>query len=46
MYSTKDFEKLWFRYKTDGEPTGQSIERYCMKMGVPYSKRPRFRLVP
>lgn len=38
MYSTKVFEKLWFRYKTDGEPTGQSIERYCMKMGVPYKQ--------
>ena len=38
MYSTKDFEKLWFRYKTEGEPTGQSIERYCMKMGVPYKQ--------
>ena len=25
MNSVKDFEKLWFLYKTEGEPKGMSI---------------------
>ncbi len=36
MFKTQDFEKLWYRYKSEGEPNGLSIERYCMMNGVPY----------
>ena len=25
MFSEKDFEKLWFLYKTEGEPKGVSV---------------------
>ena len=25
MFSEKDFERLWFLYKTEGEPKGVSI---------------------
>ena len=25
MFSEKDFERLWFLYKTEGEPQGVSI---------------------
>lgn len=38
MFKTQDFEKLWFGYKTEGEPNSMSIERYCMMKGVPYSQ--------
>ncbi len=36
MFKTQDFEKLWYRYKSEGEPNSLSIERYCMMQGVPY----------
>ena len=36
MYSASDFEKLWFLYKTDGEPQGVSINDFCLRQGVPY----------
>lgn len=36
MYSAIDFEKLWFLYKTDGEPQGVSINDFCLRQGVPY----------
>ena len=36
MYSASDFEKLWFLYKTDGEPQGLSINDFCLRQGVPY----------
>ena len=26
MYSDKDFQTFWFRYKTEGEPHGISIK--------------------
>ena len=26
MFSEKDFERLWFLYKTEGEPNGVSIK--------------------
>lgn len=38
MFKTQDFEKLWYRYKSEGEPNGLSIERYCMMQGVPYNQ--------
>ncbi len=38
MFKTQDFEKLWYRYKSEGEPNGLSIERYCMMQGVPYQQ--------
>lgn len=36
MYSSSDFEKLWFLYKTEGEPQGISINSFCLTHGVPY----------
>jgi len=36
MYSSSDFEKLWFLYKTEGEPKGISINTFCLRQGVPY----------
>lgn len=38
MYSASDFEKLWFLYKTEGEPKGISINSFCLKQGVPYEQ--------
>lgn len=38
MFKTQDFEKLWYRYKSEGEPNSLSIERYCMMQGVPYQQ--------
>ena len=29
MYSASDFEKLWFLYKTEGEPKGISLSSFC-----------------
>ena len=28
MFSEKDFERLWFLYKTEGEPKGVSINSF------------------
>lgn len=36
MYSSSDFEKLWFLYKTEGEPKGISINSFCLTQGVAY----------
>ena len=36
MYSSSDFEKLWFLYKTEGEPKGISINSFCLTHGVTY----------
>lgn len=36
MYSSSEFEKLWFHYKTEGEPKGISINSFCLTHGVPY----------
>ena len=36
MYSASDYEKLWFLYKTEGEPKGISINSFCINQGVPY----------
>ena len=38
MYSASDFEKLWFLYKTEGEPKGMSINSFCLQRGVPYNE--------
>ena len=34
MYSDKDFQTFWFRYKTEGEPHGISINSFCINQGV------------
>lgn len=36
--SNNDFEKLWFLYKTEGEPNQISINEFCIKQGVEYTK--------
>lgn len=38
MYSDKDFLTFWFRYKTEGEPYGISINSFCINQGVPYKQ--------
>lgn len=38
MYSDKDFQTFWFRYKTEGEPHGISINSFCVNQGVPYKQ--------
>jgi hypothetical protein len=38
MYSSSDFEKVWFLYKTEGEPKGISINAFCENQGVPYEQ--------
>ena len=38
MYSASDFEKLWFLYKTEGEPKGISLNSFCASHGVPYTQ--------
>lgn len=31
MISSKDFEKLWFLYQTEGASSGVSINSFCMQ---------------
>ena len=38
MNSSIDFEKVWFLYKTEGEPKGMSINAFCVAQGVPYTQ--------
>ena len=38
MISNSDFEKLWFLYKTEGEPKGVSINAFCISRGVNYNE--------
>ena len=38
MYSSSDFEKFWFLYKTEGEPNGISINAFCVSNGIPYTQ--------
>ena len=38
MYSDKDFQTFWFRYKTEGEPHGISINFFYINQGVPYKQ--------
>ena len=37
MFSEKNFEKLWFLYKTEGEPKGVSINSFCISNNIPYT---------
>ncbi len=37
-FSSKDFEKLWFLYQTEGVPEEESINSFCEKNGVPYEE--------
>ena len=37
MYSSKDLERLWFLYKTEGEPKGVSINSFCMSNNGHYT---------
>ena len=34
VYSSKDFESLWFLYQAEGLPKNISIEEFCTKHGV------------
>ena len=36
VYSSKDFESLWFLYQAEGLPKNISIEEFCKKHGVDY----------
>jgi hypothetical protein len=36
MYSSSDFEKLRFLYKTEGEFQGISINSFCLRQGALY----------
>jgi hypothetical protein len=38
MYSSSDFEKVWFLYKTEGEPKGISINAFCENQDAPYEQ--------
>lgn len=38
MLSNSDSEKVWFLYKTEGEPKGVSINSFCVNQGVPYNQ--------
>lgn len=36
MYSSEDFEKLWFLYKLEGQSKNVSLELFCLQQGVSY----------
>lgn len=36
MYSSCDFQKHWFLYKTEGAPKGISLEFFCWSSIIPY----------
>ncbi len=38
MFSSKDFEKCWFLYQSEGLPYNLSIEAFCLKQGVPVNE--------
>ena len=38
MFSSKDFEKCWFLYQSEGLPHNISIEEFCFKQGVPVNE--------
>ena len=38
MFSSKDFERCWFLYQTEGLPHDMSIEQFCIKQGVPVNE--------
>lgn len=37
MFSEKDFERLCFLYKTEGESKGVSINSFCIGNNIPYT---------
>ena len=37
MFSKKDFEKLWFLYKTESEAKRVSINSFCISNNIPYT---------
>ena len=37
MFSEKGVERLWFLYKTEGEPKGVSIKSFCISNNIPYT---------
>ena len=37
MFSEKDFERLWFLYKTEGDPKGVSINSFCISINILYT---------
>ena len=37
MYSSKDFERLFIRYKSEAYPKGESIQTFCHRNNVPYN---------
>ena len=39
VYSSKDFESLWFLYQAEGLPKNISIEEFCTKHGVLATRR-------
>lgn len=44
MFSSKEFEKCWFLYQSEGLPYNLSIEEFCLKQGVPVNEfNKRFR---
>lgn len=38
MFSSKDFEKCWFLYQSEGLPHNISIEEFCLQQGVPVNE--------
>ena len=38
MISSKDLEKVWFLYQTEGAPKGISINSFCLQRGIPYNE--------
>ena len=38
MFSSKDFEKCWFLYQSEGLPHNLSIGEFCLKQGVPVNE--------
>ena len=36
VYSSKDFESLWFLYQAEGLPKNISIKEFCTKHGVDF----------
>ena len=41
MFSEKDFERLWFLYKTEGEPKGVSSNSFHTRHSMTGSRRHR-----
>lgn len=37
MFSEKDFERLWFLYKSEGEFKGIFINSFCISNNIPYT---------